>query len=260
MTSPWQKEWRRLTKREDAYLKRREENRTSLLSNILADRIPPTLQSTLDTAFAKAFRLIFEKGTGLIEKTYQSDAARRQFQVNRYAVGLAENRRGLRQFSKQAAKTGRKNLLLSGMEGIGLGLLGIGLPDIALFTGMLLKNTYEIALHYGYRYDRAEEKYFILRLIETALSHGDALTAGNEAINRFIERNQLPEGYSQDTQIARTAAALSTELLYMKFLQGIPLLGVVGGAYNPVYLQAVQTYAKLKYERRFLHDYKQPPT
>ena len=30
---------------------------------------------------------------------------------------------------------------------------------------------------------------------------------------------------------------MSKELLYMKFLQGIPVVGTVGGAYNTVYLR-----------------------
>ena len=40
----------------------------------------------------------------------------------------------------------------------------------------------------------------------------------------------------------------------MKFLQGIPIVGVVGGWYNMVYMKRVNTYASLKYQRRRLHD------
>ena len=42
-----------------------------------------------------------------------------------------------------------------------MGVLGIGLPDIPVFTGMILKNIYETALQYGYSYESREEKYFI---------------------------------------------------------------------------------------------------
>ena len=38
----------------------------------------------------------------------------------------------------------------------------------------------------------------------------------------------------------------------MKFLQGIPLLGAVGGAYDVVYLKRITEYANLKYKKRFL--------
>ena len=40
----------------------------------------------------------------------------------------------------------------------------------------------------------------------------------------------------------------------MKFLQGIPVVGAVGGAYDAVYLKRVAEYAELKYRRRFYQD------
>ena len=46
----------------------------------------------------------------------------------------------------------------------------------------------------------------------------------------------LPHGYDSREQIKETSAVLSGELLYMKFLQGIPVAGVIGGAYDSVYL------------------------
>ena len=49
-----------------------------------------------------------------------------------------------------------------------------------------------------------------------------------------------------------TANALSHELLYMKFLQGIPIAGIVGGVFDAVYLKRIADYADLKYRRRFL--------
>lgn len=252
----WQKEWDSLAKKEKAYLAQGEEKKTSALNKMLAGKVPPKLQETLNIAFAKAFRLVFENGAKIIEKTYKRGDAERLFKVNRYAVELKEDRKGLRQFSKQANRAGQKNLLLTGIEGIGLGVLGIGLPDIPIFVGMLLKSIYEIALRYGYGYELAEEKCFILRLIQTALFYGSELTAGDDALNDYIEAMGLPPEYSQAAQINSTAAALSAVLLYTKFLQGIPLLGAVGGAYDAVYLKKVQKYAKLKYRRRFLLDLK----
>ena len=38
----------------------------------------------------------------------------------------------------------------------------------------------------------------------------------------------------------------------MKFLQGVPIVGIVGGAYDVVYLKMITEYANLKYKRRFL--------
>ena len=221
---------------------------------LLADKVPEKLQATLDTAFAKAFETIFAKGTGVIEKTYNREELEMQHKVNTYAADLAENKKTLRKFNKDAGSKSGKNLLFSGLSGIGMGALGIGLPDIPIFTATLLKSIYEIALSYGYSYDTPEEKYFILKTIETALSYGSNLSDGNDALNDFIEAPQLPADFSQEGQIKETAATMSGELLYLKFLQGIPIVGTVGGAYNTVYLQRVQRYAKLKYYRRFLWD------
>lgn len=63
--------------------------------------------------------------------------------------------------------------------GIGLGVLGIGLPDIPLFTGMVLKSIYETAISYGFPYDTEEEQCYILKLISTALSRGDTAQSGD---------------------------------------------------------------------------------
>ena len=52
----------------------------SILNQKLEEKIPPKLQGTLDAAFAKAFALIFEKGTGVIEKTYQQEKLEQDYQ------------------------------------------------------------------------------------------------------------------------------------------------------------------------------------
>ena len=53
-------------------------------------------------------------------------------------------------------------------------------------------------------------------------------------------------------QILRTSDVLAEGLLYMKFIQGIPVAGIVGGLADTVYLKKVTDYAQLKYRRRFL--------
>ncbi|WP_343083250.1 EcsC family protein [Blautia producta] len=239
-------------KKEQAFLKRNEEKKGSFLDRTLEEKVPARLQETLDKAFEKAFGLIFEKGTDVIEKTYSREKIEHTYKVDAYAAGLLENKKTLRAFKKKAEAAGNKNLLLAGVEGVGLGILGIGLPDIPLFTGMILKSIYETALHYGFPYDTEEEKYFILLLIQAALSYGEKLEEINARADRFIMEQTLPHGYDSREQIKETSAVLSGELLYMKFLQGIPVAGVIGGAYDSVYLKRILDYAKLKYRKRFL--------
>ncbi len=250
--APIEKEWQKLQVQEEKFLQKRLEKKDSLLNQKLEEKIPPKLQNTLDAGFAKAFHLIFEKGTGIIEKTYQKEKIEQDYQIKQYISQVKQDSKSMRAFSKEAKSAGNKNLLLSGVSGIGMGVLGIGLPDIPIFTGMILKNIYEIALHYGYRYETEEEKYFILLLIQGAVSYGEEVAGINQKLNQFMEEEQIPYDYQESVQIEKTAGALSKELLYMKFLQGIPIVGAVGGAYDAIYMRRVTEYAELKYRHRHL--------
>lgn len=250
----WEKEWTALEKKEARYLmRRREEKTSSALQQKLEEKIPEKLEETLNTAFIKAFDLVFEKGTGLIEKTYNKDQQKTDYQVREYAAGLKESRKTVKAFGRQSQGTRMKNLMISGVEGVGLGLLGIGLPDIPLFTAVILKSVYEIALSYGYEYESEKEQWFILKMIETALKKGEELGRNNSLLNAWIDQNGTGETVKgRKEQSKETAAALAEALLYMKFLQGIPVVGAAGGAADTVYLKKITDYAELKYKRRFL--------
>lgn len=234
-------------------MRRREEKTSSALQQKLEEKIPEKLEETLNTAFIKAFDLVFEKGTGLIEKTYNKDQQKTDYQVREYAAGLKESRKTVKAFGRQSQGTRMKNLMISGVEGVGLGLLGIGLPDIPLFTAVILKSVYEIALSYGFEYESEKEQWFILKMIETALKKGEELERNNSLLNAWIDQNGIGETVKgRKEQSKETAAALAEALLYMKFLQGIPVVGVAGGAADTVYLKKITDYAELKYKRRFL--------
>lgn len=254
--TPWEKEWRALEKREQQYLDKKKVKKISALNQLLEDKVPPNLQGRLDTAFSKAFGLVFEKGTGIIEKTYKKQQMEEDYQIHAFTAEVKKDRKSLRNFSKKANTSGNKNLLLSGVEGVGLGILGIGLPDIPLFTGMILKSIYEIALHYGYGYETEEEKYFILLLIRCALARERAWEKAKERMQAFLIEEQLPPCYDRELEIQKTAEVLSQELLYMKFLQGLPVVGAVGGAYDAIYLNAILQYGKIVYKKRFLLKHK----
>lgn len=250
----WEKEWTALEKKEARYLmRRREEKTSSALQQKLEEKIPEKLEETLNAAFIKAFDLVFEKGTGLIEKTYNKDQQKTDYQVREYAAGLKESRKTVKAFGRQSQGTRMKNLMISGVEGVGLGLLGIGLPDIPLFIAVILKSVYEIALSYGFEYESEKEQWFILKMIETALKKGEELERNNSLLNAWIDQNGIGETVKgRKEQSKETAAALAEALLYMKFLQGIPVVGVAGGAADTVYLKKITDYAELKYKRRFL--------
>lgn len=249
--TPLELEWGKVTNQELAYLQKRAEKTDSKLNQMLEKKIPAGLQNTLDKAFFKAFQMVFEKGTGVIEKTYNKEEMKKAYLVNEYAAKVHGNKKTLKVFSGKAKGAGAGNLLMSGAAGVGLGILGIGLPDIALFTGLMLKGIYEIALNYGFDYEDEEEKKFILLLIRGALSYGNELKSINEELNFYMDYGAYAKVRSVDGSIQAAAGCLSKELLYMKFLQGIPVVGAVGGAYDAIYMKQVMEYAELKYRRRF---------
>lgn len=250
--APIDKEWEKLMRQESRFLAARAEKKDSFINKKLAEVVPEKLQGTLDTAFAKAFGLIFDKGTGIIEKTYNKDEMEKAYKINRYAESVRQDSKSLKAFSKKAKQAGNTNLFISGLSGIGMGVLGIGIPDIPVFIGMVLKSIYEIALNFGYRYDTEEEQYFILMLIQGAVAYGDEMLRTNEKIDAYMKDGLLPSDYDREIQIKNTSASLSKELLYMKFLQGVPVVGAVGGVYDAVYMKQITEYANLKYKHRFL--------
>ena len=144
-------------KEERKFLLSQAVKRESFLNQKLEQVVPDKLQDTLDTAFAKAFGLIFDKGTGVIEKTYNKDELEKCFQINQFASEVRKDGKSLKKITRRAKQSGSMNLLMSGTAGIGMGVLGVGIPDIPVFIGMVLKSVYEIALNYGYRYDTPEE-------------------------------------------------------------------------------------------------------
>lgn len=268
-----QKELNKLIIKENKFIKRYENKKfsnQSLINKKLDSMIPNNLKETLNKAFLKAFELVFEQGTNIIERTYDKEAYVKQFEVNMYSKEVFGDKRSIRTFNKRASGSLNKNILIAGAEGIGFGLLGVGIPDILVFTGMLLKGIYEISLSFGFSYESNEEKYFILKLIETSLSNGEMFSNSNLVIDRLLSgllnvptdnisesSDNIPAGVfiakgDLDRQLELTSKVLAEELLYMKFIQGIPIIGVAGGISDCIYMKRINEFAKLKYYKRFL--------
>lgn len=250
--TPWEQEFRAVWRQEQKFLRRYETPSVSPLDRKLEELAPEALMETLHGAFAKAFGLVFEKGTGVIQWAGRDRERQRTCQVNQYAADLREDRTTLRAFSKAANAAGRRNVLISGAAGVGMGLLGIALPDVPLFTGMLLKSVYETAASYGFAYDTPEEKLLILRLIQTALSYGTELRDQGRALDGWFQTATWPDEADMEKQLQATARRVSEAVVYGKFLQNIPVAGAVGGAGDAVCLRRVQQYAAIKYRKRFL--------
>ena len=57
---------------------------------------------------------------------------------------------------------------------------------------------------------------------------------------------------TKEEQIKRTSLVLAEEMLYLKFVQGIPLVGIAGGFSDVIYQKKITDYVQMKYKRRFL--------
>ena len=256
--TPFEKEWANLLKKEARYRKKRVDGPTSLLLMKLDRFIPEKLSSTLSVAFFKAFQVIFEKGTRLIELTYNRAKKQADFKVNKFANEMYGDQRSARSFTKEARGSRAFNLLISFVEGVALGLLGLGIPDIPLFMAVVLKGVYEVALSYGYDYHDENEKIFILKVIEVAMTDEEEFIEGDRQINEAIEIIAADGGViggwsiEKEDQMRQTSDALVKEMIYTKFIQGWTILGIFGGIFDPVYVNRITNYAIIKYRRRFL--------
>lgn len=253
------KQWKDMEKKELSFLEKQYEDSMSSISDTVNSKIPDKFEASLKSMFSKAFALIFEKGTGVIEKSYSRNKHNETFMKNSFMHSIKDNTKSASAFSRHAGLTRAKNVVLSGVEGIGLGLFGVAVPDIPLFTAMIMKSVYETSLSYGYDYDKPDERMFILKLIETSTLHGDELYHSDKELNRWIHSGRS-FSRTMEEQISASSDALAIDLLTSKAIQKIPVVGVLGGSYNVVFINNLTTYADLKYKRRFLFSQMQPGT
>ena len=227
------------------------EKKIDSLMNKVENKIPDDLKSKLEAAFYKAFGIVFEKGTGVIVKTYDRKTMNMDFRAYRSIID--KDSEALIHLRRKLDRSLKKDIALTAAEGTGLGILGIGLPDIPIFIGVILRSIYKIASTYGFDCSDENEKCYILKLITGAMSRGE----GRERTDRQIKRmeylidNNIFEG-DLDREMKRTAGVLANELLTYKFVQGLTFVGVIGGYTNVKVFRRIVTYAHLKYERRCL--------
>lgn len=109
-------------------------------------------------------------------------------------------------------------------------------------------------MKYGFGYETPEEKMFILKMLEAAMVTGENWAGLNKEINICIEQavQVMPTEEEVRRQMEKTADAFATDMLVTKFIQGMPIVGIIGGAMNPVYYRRVMAYVQLKYRKRYL--------
>ena len=225
---------------ETDFLIRRKKQKQSYIDSKIEKYVPDGLAGTLEAAFTKAFEIIFRDGTGIIKKTYGRGSS-----DNDDIVMLRNRARAIL----------AKDTVVTAAEGTGLGLAGIGLPDIPVFTAVLLRNIYQLAECYGFDYESKTEQEYILKIKETSLTYRESPEKLNDELNALMEQIDN-EDYTYygliSQQIKAASEAVSKEVLYMKFIQTIPVVGAAGGISNLTCLNKVGRFAELKYRKRFI--------
>ena len=257
------KEWRQasalhkelgaVSKQEEKLRQAAQNTKPSQWKTALESKLPDKVASGVEAAFCKGFSAVFQQGKPIIEKGYNKETLKADFDIRDFAVQRKGGRRELRKMHKSAKQSDLLNLAVTTAEGIGLGALGIGMPDIVLFLGTLLKGIYETALNYGYDYETRQEQLLILKMMETALSQGEDWTRRNEEVDQMLTLETVD--ISEDEfrqQLEKTASVFAMDMLLLKFIQGLPLVGILGGAANGVYYRKVLQYVQLKYRKRYL--------
>lgn len=219
----------------------------------LESRIPEKVYAGLESAFCKGFGLLFDQGRAIIEKGYSKEDLQADHAIRDFAVQVKGGRKELKKMHKSAKQSNFVNLAVTTVEGIGLGALGVGMPDIVLFLGTLLKGVYETALNYGFDYESRQEQMLILKMMETALSNGEDWSSRNAEVDAMLSMETVGITDADfSLQMKETASAFAVDMLLLKFIQGLPVVGVLGGAANPVYYSKVMRYVQLKYRKRYL--------
>jgi hypothetical protein len=238
--------------RREAALERRSDRRTRGWKGALESRIPPKAADGVRAAFAKAFSILLERGSGWIERGCHPEELIALYSVRDSAVDTRGRRAELCRLCSGARRANAANTALTALEGLALGALGIGLPDILIFLGMLLRGIYTTAMSYGFDCSTPAERLLILKIMQCSVTCGDERRRLSEEIDVLMISAHEPDEAELRSQTEQTASAFATELLAIKFLQGLPIIGVVGGAANPLYYRRVMACAELKYKKRYL--------
>jgi len=222
----------------------------------LQGKIPPKLLSTLDTAFYKSFQLVFEKGNTYIEKTYNKDKYQLEFDLNNYAVDKYTSKKYIHKLDNKSNQSKTLNISLTAVEGTVLGLFGIGLPDIPLFIAVIIRTIDEIALSYGYDYSTDGEKAYMMLIICAAMTKGEVQKDFDFKVDELGRNLETKVEFTVNVvdEMKKTARILSESLLTAKFIQGLPVVGVIGGVVNTYIVAKIGKYAGLKYKKRYLSE------
>ena len=96
-----EKQLRALAKQEDRLARRALQAAPPAWKSKLEEKIPAKASAALEAAFVKAFSLVFEKGTGVIEKSYDRQAIQTGFALRQHAMQVRGSRQDYGAFRRE---------------------------------------------------------------------------------------------------------------------------------------------------------------
>lgn len=244
------KESKIINKKQNDFFKKKSEP----IMKAISDKVPDKAISAFEIAFEKGFYTVFEKGTVVIEKGYNSQKIKDEFDVNMYALSKGITNNNINKLDKTVNKGALINKVVTTSEGILLGAFGISLPDIPVFIGFILKSVYEIALKYGFNYTDKYEKLYILYIISTALTVGEdkiRFSKLTDEIGNDIDSGNICN-VDMNEAIKETSKIVCAGVMGAKIVQGIFILGAISGIANYKVISDISKTATVKYKKRFL--------
>lgn len=239
---------------EDPFWKKAVSKTTGSVKAKIEDKIPEKLEDTLNKAFTAAFKMVFQEGKVLIKKTYNEETLKSEYADKRVGVQTKGDRSLIKKLRRPAEKRYFKSLGVAATEGVGLGLLGIGLPDIPILIGNMIRTCTVSAQSHGLDTDRKDEQVYMLMMIRLAAMPVEERTAVNRQLDALGDAIDLGKEIFLDleAEMQETSERLSMTLLFSRFVMGLPVVGVAGGLYNPVIVSQLHQLAEVKYEARLL--------
>lgn len=239
---------------EDPFWKKAVSKTTGSVKAKIEDKIPEKLEDTLNKAFTAAFKMVFQEGKVLIKKTYNEETLKSEYADKRVGVQTKGDRSLIKKLRRPAEKRYFKSLGVAATEGVGLGLLGIGLPDIPILIGNTIRTCTVSAQSHGLDTDRKDEQVYMLMMIRLAAMPVEERTAVNRQLDALGDAIDSGKEIFLDleTEMKETSERLSMTLLFSRFVMGLPVVGVAGGLYNPVIVSQLHQLAEVKYEARLL--------
>lgn len=219
------------------------------------EKAPKKIMDKVQMALEKGFVLIFTKGTPAIEKIGGLKKKKIKAEINLESFDKGISLGAIGRVDSEAAGTAMTNKEITSVEGGIMGLFGWGPQDAPVFLGVIVKSIYEVAVSYGFDYSSNEEKRYIISLINAALAQPfDKITKSDECDKVGLEidlGNGNNEDLSED-ELQDAAEKIADEILVLKVLMMIKIVGTFSAATNFKLIKQVTEYAKVKYRQRFL--------